>query len=196
MPRTAHLMPLWSLLLCIPALGCDAKSEDDDAVIDTADLECFEREHDNGFAPFETCDLDSPCDGVSFNLRGDACGSATYDPVAAACVRDALATGGAATFSVQDCPGGQYTKTWILQSLGDGTLVWAMNQWDDSTSESRVSWRALPDAAYFSACGVEDAGDFRDCIDGLERQALPARRAHLPLRAARGPLRLGPPRSP
>jgi hypothetical protein len=116
------------------------------------------------------CELPQPCPEVDF-ITGDCeLGDPTYDPAPAICVVEALAAGTQAFHSISDCDGGVITESWRLQVLGDGTVVYSNNRFEDLVSDRRATWRAMPDAAYFNACQTDTAAQFIDCIQGIAQQ--------------------------
>ena len=112
------------------------------------------------------CMLPTPCADAEF-VSGDCEVSATYDPAVGQCILDALAAGDPASVRVRDCPGGQFSESWSVQVLGDGTGIWRRANFQDIGGEGRVTWRALPEASYYEDCSAETPDDLVACIVGL-----------------------------
>ena len=135
---------------------------------------CFEVDIDYGDPPaVPDCALPAPCPGVAFS--DDAfmpcyVPPSTFDPTAAACVTDALATGQPGVFTLTNCPGGQYSEIWQIQSLGDGTALWHNWTYEDMGGRGYATWRSLPDPGHFQACTTDTAQDLLDCLSEITSQ--------------------------
>jgi hypothetical protein len=142
---------------------------------------CYET-NDPGDA--ECCpELPQPCPVVSHVCRDDgACSEAPYagpvvDPMAAQCMLDALADGGAAVFRQRATYGlGEATQQWLVAPSGVVILVRSVVQ-DFGFSVETVACQ-LVDAGSLSACAEEtDPATLADClataVEGCEEAGAP-----------------------
>jgi hypothetical protein len=118
----------------------------------------------------ENCGLPQPCATVEFVSDPSCETDATYDPLAAACILDELAAGTLAEHQITDCPGGTATKSWTLQVLGDGSVLWSEVEEQGLMTQLRGSWRELPEPAYFESCQTDTPEQLLDCIEAILEQ--------------------------
>ena len=117
------------------------------------------------------CNLPQPCNVAEFFSDGECEVSPTYDPNVGQCILDALAAGEAANVEIRDCPGGQFSESWFVQILGDGTAIWRRSESEDFTGNGRVTWRAMPDASVFEACDPATPQQLVACIEAITDEA-------------------------
>ncbi len=148
----------------------EAESESEsEAESETGGAECYTVSDEGTSVQVINCGFTQPCADAEFVL--DNCEvEATYDPAVGACIVEQLAAGNQALHVISDCPGGQFSESWRLQVLGDGTVLYVNNEFLDIGGNGYGTWRALPDAAYFQACQTDTPQGLIDCIDGIRQQ--------------------------
>lgn len=112
-----------------------------------------------------------PCAEVEFATNPGECEvNANYDPMAGACVLQALRIGEPAELRVRDCPGGQFSARTFLQVFGDGTVLWDEAAFQDIGGNGRATWRALPEPSHFEACSADSIEDLQTCLGEILAQ--------------------------
>lgn len=144
---------------------------------DTGPVECQVWENDN-LGPSEElpgCSLPSPCPEVKISLPATCYGSESYiSEEAAACVFEGLSAGQPGRYVVKDCPGNEYGHDYVLEVLGDGTMLWFDNYRMDLLLGTYVTWRELPSPESLENCNIEDPERVLDCIVSFGKGACPA----------------------
>jgi len=186
----------YELVLVTLFMGCDPSTEpveaDDTAsgtgVVDTENGEvCYERDYSSVFGAggspvqfvTEACELPEPCPHLGFYLREDtSCmgpfpiePAPPFDVATAACIVDSIRAGTPGSYSVGECPGGQYTTAITISVLEDQSLVW--NSWNmqDLGMSARQTWRNLPTQEELGTCDPSTPQGFWDCIHGFADRA-------------------------
>ena len=150
--------------------GCTTEDSSDDTA-DEADI-CYEQTEPFEVSPVLQCELDAPCDVVLYDdgYCGLTQSSDFYDATDGACVVDALKDGAPGVFTIRECSeqsGGQYSTEYLLQSFGDGTLLWSAGGPRDDTSTGYITWRVLPEASWFEACSTETSAELFVCLGAI-----------------------------